>query len=208
MRKKNFFISLVFIFFAVNAIFAETKKNNAEQFLVPSSTLSSDEAIKQLNLAELEGECGGFFKEFYRSNFKAEASDTGKQLAACSMIYHLIRSDYVVPWHKISSDEIFIFLSGTPQIICYINENGELIENILGNDYKKGEVSMVRIPANCWMSEVLTERSEKSWSLLGLVVVPGFDISNYAHGKSDEIIKTYPNLEKRIKELGLGSSHN
>jgi len=193
--------SLILLRFLIFSCYGETNANQSPNINISRQKFTAEEIINKLQLVKMdEGDCGGYFKEIYRSLAQVK---TDKQQNACSIIYHLIRADYIVPWHKITSEEIFIFLAGSPQIICYITPEGRLVEATLGNDYDKGEIPMQIIPPNCWMSETLIDKSENSWSLLGVSVVPGFDISHYSATTADKIYKEYPALEKRIKEIGL-----
>ncbi len=191
---KFFFLAISFtvliICFSIQILYASQKKMNVETI------------IKKLGLIQMtsEGDCGGHFKEIYRS---AKEAKTENSRNCCSIIYHLISGNYAVPWHKISSDEIFTYLAGEPQTIMLIFPDGNWEVITLGNDFTKGEIPIKVIPAGVWMAEIIKNSKKNSWSLVSVTVSPGFDLKDYIHGPSADIIKKYPAAEKKIKELKL-----
>lgn len=159
------------------------------------------EVIQYLDLKEYSGICGGYYREVYRSDITLDQE--GETFNAASMIYHLIQDKDFTPWRKYTADEIFFYLAGTPHIICYITPEGQFVKNIVGNDLQKGQVPMLAVPAGSWLSSVLSDRSEGSWGLVGLFVVPGWTPDIFENRSSDEFFKKYPHLEEMIRDAGL-----
>ena len=165
------------------------------------SRTSAEQVIKKMGLEPMaEGDCGGYFREIFRSERNAQPDNTRK---CCSVIYHLIIKDYKVPFHKITSDEIFTYLAGDPQLMALVHPDGRVEEVTLGNNFLKGETPVKIVPAGVWMAEALRNPKADSWSLLTVTVVPGFDLKDYSHLKAADMIKKFPMAEKRIKELGF-----
>ncbi|MFA6584270.1 MAG: cupin domain-containing protein [Elusimicrobiaceae bacterium] len=192
--KKNACAVLVF----VSVIFGPLGVSSAAQ----GKRLSADEAIKIMGLEPMPGRCGGYYKEIFRSSrdAKLESPDPRK---CGSIIYHLIKGKYVVPFHKITSDEIFSYLAGDRQVMLLVYPDGKWEEITLGNNLAKGETPVKVVPAGVWMAELIKDSKTDSWSLITVTVMPGFDPKDYSHSSAADIIKNFPETEKRIKELGL-----
>ena len=167
----------------------------------PGRSMTAEDVIKKMKLEPMvAGDCGGYFREIFRSEREAK-QDTPRK--CCSIIYHLIIKDYKVPFHKITSDEIFTYLAGDPQLMALIHPDGRWEEVTLGNNLSKGETPVRIVPAGVWMAEAIRNPKADSWSLLTVTVAPGFDLNDYSHSTPADIIKNFPKAEKRIKELGL-----
>jgi uncharacterized protein len=194
MKYLSFLILLVFVL-----VFVIMNCSSEKKAVKDINTYTAEEVIEYLNLVKYPGICGGYFKEEYRSD--VTLTHNAETFNAASMIYHLIQGEDFTPWRKYTADEIFFYLSGTPQVICYITPEGEFIKNVIGNDYKNGEIPMVAIPAGSWLSGVLLDRSEKSWGLVGLFVVPGWAPTIFENKSSDYIIEQFPHLEEKIRAV-------
>jgi len=161
---------------------------------------AAGDMIKKLRLEPLPEATGVFFRETYRSKFQA---DTEKPRSCATMIYDLIQADTIDPWHRISSDEIFIHHSGIPVTLLLLFPNGTWEEIILGDNVLEGETPSCVVPAGTWMSLALKNRSPECWALLSVIVVPGFDYEDFEKGESAKLIKQYPGAASRIRELGF-----
>ncbi len=191
--KRNFLTAGVVLVLVLSAFQVLNSKTGGRT--------SAEEVIKKLGLAPMaEGDCGGYFREIFRSERDAQPDNARK---CCSVIYHLIIKDYKVPFHKITSDELFTYLAGNPQLMALVYPDGRVEEVTLGNDLQKGETPVKLVPAGVWMAEAIRNPKAGSWSLLTVTVVPGFDLKDYSHLTAADMIKKFPMAEKRIKELGF-----
>ena len=66
---------------------------------------------------------GGFFKETYRSASLHEL-ENGKARSLATLIYFLLPHGNFSKFHKIESDEIWIYQSGSPLLIHMIDQDG------------------------------------------------------------------------------------
>lgn len=162
----------------------------------------ADRIIEALHLVPLTDSCGGHYAETYRSRVKA--SVPGARSAA-TLIYHLIRGKEFADWHRIKSDEIFIYQAGRSARILMIHPDGRMEEHVIGNNIAAGERPQVVVPGNTWMAHVATRRDPRSWCLLGVMVAPGFDIADYSSTSGVLLAEKYPQARKRMQELGLYS---
>jgi len=159
--------------------------------------MTADEIIKKLNLVHLDIE-GGFFRETYRSPVKAVS---GKPHSAGTCIYYMLTGKTISDWHKVASDEIWLYHAGVPARQLLLFPDGNWEERIIGPDILSGEVPQSLIPAGTWQAAVLTKRDAEDWGLFGALVVPGFEYSDFTSGKSFELAEKYPGAAAKIKSL-------
>jgi len=124
---------------------------------------------------------GGFFKEVYRSEEKISADflSTRYQAERCfaTSIYFLLKSGQISAFHRLQSDEIWHFYTGSPIRVYIIDQVGVLSETLLGPDVLNKEVFQLVIPHGCWFAAEVTR--EDSYSLIGCTVAPGFDFHDF-----------------------------
>lgn len=162
--------------------------------------MSARDVIDKLGLTPIPDNCGGDYKEIYRS---ACLANTAQSRNCASIIYHLIKADYMVPLHKMASDETFTYLAGSPQLLVIVHADGSMEEVILGSNLLKGEVPVKTVPAGCWFAEKIKTPSKKAWSLVSITVTPGFDSADFADGDFKVITEQFPEAGKRLAKLGF-----
>jgi predicted cupin superfamily sugar epimerase len=144
--------------------------------------MKPEEIIQQLGLKQHPRE-KGLFIETYRSSFS-------------TAIYFLLTQDGFSELHRLKSDEIFHFYSGSSaEILLLSNGKGELLR--LGVDLEKGERPQIVIPAGCWQGMKTTGE----YTLFGCTVSPGFEYQDYEQGTRDILIKQYPQFSDKIIQL-------
>lgn len=146
---------------------------------------------------------GGYFQEFYRSKEIIKAVDLPKRFASehsfSTAIYFLLKSSQVSKFHKIKSDEIWHFCSGSPLKISIIDENGELIEKFLGNNPESNENFNIIVPANNWMGAEVCNKD--SYSLVCCTVAPSFEFNDFELAKKAELLDKFPQHNLLINKL-------
>lgn len=156
--------------------------------------------ISALGLEPLSVE-GGFFKETYRSKIQAAPSPLPRCAGTC--IYYLMTAKDISTWHKVASDEIWLYHAGSPAAQLLLFPDGTWTELIIGPDVMNGQVPQSLIPAGTWQAAVLLERTEESWGLFGAMVCPGFDYADFQGGSSKELAIRWPDAKTRMSALGL-----
>ncbi len=146
---------------------------------------------------------GGYFKEIYRSeesikNLCLPNRYSGDRCFATS-IYYLLKSDQVSYFHKIKSDEIWHFYSGSPIIIHCLNEKDGYKRNKIGNSILQNEIPQHIIKNGTWFAAEVMEKN--SYSLVGCTVSPGFDYHDFTLADRDELIKMFPKYNDLIKRF-------
>jgi hypothetical protein len=156
--------------------------------------------IEKLNL-EKHPE-GGWFKEVYRaSEILSEQALSGNFSGARNIstsIYYLLENDDFSAFHRIKSDEIWHFYTGSSSIEIIYIEQGKIQKQFLGNEPDKNQNLQFVVPKNTWFAARLSE--QKGYALVGCTVSPGFHFDDFElAGK--ELVEEYPELEMQIKNL-------
>jgi uncharacterized protein len=137
---------------------------------------------------------GGYFKEVYRSNeilkkeFLPLRYDRDRNLA--TSIYFMLEGEQTSKFHRLKSDEQWHFYDGCPVNIYILNEQGELSPITLGKNIANDEVFQTVIKQNHWFAAELADKN--SFCLVGCIVSPGFDFTDFELAKRDELINMYP----------------
>jgi uncharacterized protein len=165
------------------------------------TNLNADYWINKLQLqAHPEG---GYFREIYRSDEtlnKESLPDrySGKRNFATS-IYFLLKGKDKSLFHKLKSDEIWHFYSGSPLTVYIIDENGKLQHEKLGGNFDSGEQFQIIIKKGLWFGAEVNDKT--SFSLIGCTVSPGFDFNDFELGERDKLLKQYPEHKNIIDIL-------
>lgn len=146
---------------------------------------------------------GGSFAEVYKSDLRLAA----KQLPAsfngerhsCTHIYFLLEAGQFSAFHRIQSDELWHFYAGGQLIIYEINEEGNLIEHILGSDPDAGETFFTVIKAGHWFASRVAGGTD--YALVGCTVSPGFDYADFELAGRQALINQFPEHEAIITAL-------
>ena len=143
---------------------------------------------------------GGYFKEIYRASEIIDAGSLPNRYSSnhsfSTSIYFLLKSGQVSKFHRIKSDEIWHFYSGSPIIIYNLDELGNMNEFLLGEDFDKNQFFQVIMKANNWFAAHPLE--DKSFSLVGCTVAPGFEFEDFELASRNELLQKYPQHKEII----------
>jgi predicted cupin superfamily sugar epimerase len=162
------------------------------------SQYTSEDVITLLNLEPLTVE-GGYFNETYRSQIKA--ADGSHTCGTC--IYYLLKGKDISDWHKVESDEIWLYHAGTPAIQLLLYPDGTWEERIIGPDLSAGQRPQSIIPAGTWQAAALLDRNPAEWGLFGAAVFPAFEYADFTAQKGSVLAEKYSSATPRMTELGL-----
>ncbi|MFA7184846.1 MAG: cupin domain-containing protein [Victivallales bacterium] len=160
--------------------------------------MRAEEVIKLLKLEPLSVE-GGFFNEIYRSKLLVDAD--GKQRCCGTGIYYLMTHKDISAWHKVASDEIWVYHCGSPAVQFLIFPDGRLEKRIIGCELENGQLPQSVIPAGVWQAAILLDRSDNAWGLFGAMVFPGFEYEDFTGAAVAEMIEEFPHLKKEISSF-------
>lgn len=164
--------------------------------------LTAEEIIKVLELQKHPVE-GGCFLETYKSYHTITGSHLppgfgGDRPLATAIFYMLIPGTFS-EMHRLKSDEIFHFYSGSPVEMLQLFPDGSGKKIIIGNDIAQGEIPQVVVPAGVWQGSRLLPGGV--YALMGTTMAPGFDYADYQGGNIEELIRQYPRFDKLITLL-------
>jgi uncharacterized protein len=144
--------------------------------------------IDKLHLVEhLEG---GYFVESYRAEKFVSLPEYDGPRNACSAIYYLLEGEQFSTFHKLKSDELLHFYSGSSLTLHIIETDGRLKEVILGPDIDNKETFQAVVKAGSWFAASIN--TPNSYSLVGCTVSPGFDYRDMEFGDMETLAKIYP----------------
>ena len=146
---------------------------------------------------------GGYYRETYRSQLSIAREAlppqfTGSRLVSTA-IYFLLDGENFSAFHRLRSDELWHFYSGSPITVYVIAPDGGYSEIQLGSDPDAGEALQAVVKAGCWFASRV--RDSKSFALAGCTVAPGFDLADFELGKREELVRLYPQHRNLIESL-------
>ncbi|ENK0556648.1 cupin domain-containing protein [Clostridium sporogenes] len=145
---------------------------------------------------------GGYYKESFISGENITDSDLtttfeDKRILWTS-IYFLLRNGEVSNFHRLKSDEMWYYHSGSPLTIYMITPEGELITEQLGLDIEKGEKPQVLVPKNYIFGSAM---NNKGYALVGCMVSPGFEFRDFELFERNTLLNLYPKYKETIEKL-------
>jgi predicted cupin superfamily sugar epimerase len=153
---------------------------------------------------------GGFFRETYRA---ADAIRTKRGTrAASTAILFLVTASSPSRFHRLMSDELWVFQGGLPLELVTLGAEGEAHRRLLGDPaVAPGVLPQALAPAGAWQAARVAEQDaaapraagsrERAWSLVTCIVTPGFDSSDFELGRRDELVRLVPRQADLIAEL-------
>lgn len=126
---------------------------------------------------------GGWYREVWKSEIVIPQSVLGAEYSgarpSATLIYYLLHPGEESRWHRVKSDEIWLWHAGGP-LRLRVGGKGEKPESeaeyILGSDVTAGQQFQVIVPALVWqMAEPLGNEPV----LVSCVVSPGFHIDDF-----------------------------
>lgn len=163
--------------------------------------ITAEHFIKSLDLQKHPE--GGYYREVYRSNelIKKEYLPDRFNGSRCfsTSIYFLLESSDFSAFHRIKSDEIWNFFSGSSITIYILDSSGNLKQIKLGSNINNNEHFQLTVLYGCWFAAKVNE--PLSYSLVGCTVSPGFDFEDFEMGNRKELTEIYPQHKSIIEEL-------
>lgn len=164
---------------------------------------TSDYFINKLNMIpHVEG---GFYKEGFVSSENIltrsleSESEEGRKL--WTSIYFLLRDGEVSNFHRLKSDEMWYYHSGSSLTIYMITPEGELITEELGLNIQKGEKPQVLVPKGYIFGSAM---NNEGYALVGCMVSPGFEFKDFELFERTYLLEKYPKHKDIISKLTRG----
>ncbi|HKU26357.1 MAG TPA: cupin domain-containing protein [Candidatus Sulfotelmatobacter sp.] len=146
---------------------------------------------------------GGYFRQTYRADMEIArealpAGFTGPRSVSTG-IYFLLQAGDFSAFHRLRSDEMWHFYSGSRLLVHVIDASGDYTTICLGDDPDKGELFQAVVKAGRWFGSEIREQS--GYSLVGCTVAPGFDFDDFQMAKRAQLVREYPQHREIIERL-------
>jgi predicted cupin superfamily sugar epimerase len=145
---------------------------------------------------------GGYFKEVYRSEEEIAQAALPDRFPGSrnfsTSIYFLLKGGEPSKFHRILSDELWYFHAGSSAIVHLLNENGHQ-QLQLGSAIETGENLQVIVPAETYFGAEVNDPN--GFILVGCMVAPGFDFSDFELSDRDDLLKQFPAHSEIIERL-------
>jgi hypothetical protein len=157
--------------------------------------------IESLNL-EKHPE-GGYFKEVYRDQGQIPATGLPEKFdgprSFSTAIYFLLPGEEISAFHRIKSDEIWHFYSGSAIRIHIIDPDGSYSTLLVGKHLGNNEAFQQVVSAGCWFAAECTD--PVSYSLAGCTVAPGFDFNDFELAEQKTLVALFPQHQTIIERF-------
>ena len=146
---------------------------------------------------------GGYYRETYRSNAWLPQGSLPEGFSgprqASTAIYFLLDGRGFNHMHRLKSDEMWHFYTGSSLTIHIILEDGANSQIRLGPETEAGQAFQRVVPAGCWFGATVDD--PESFSLVGCTVAPGFDFEDFEMGNRGHLLARYPQHAAIIQRL-------
>jgi uncharacterized protein len=147
---------------------------------------------------------GGYFRETFVSEDVIQTGHLAREYSgprkAYTLIYYLLKSGEVSKLHRLKSDEIWNFYTGSTLTIHVLETNGDYVEKKLGPDFEVGESFQHVVKPGCWFGASVDAKN--SFALVGCFVSPGFDFEDFEMAEKSDLIAEFPDV-KNLNTKGL-----
>lgn len=141
---------------------------------------------------------GGWYKETFRSQESITIENIGTRNLMTS-IYFLLESHQTSNFHRIKSDELWFYHSGSALTVHCILPNGEYKKIHIGPDFEKGQTYQALVPKGTIFGSTVDLRD--SYSMVGCTVSPGFDFNDFELFNTSDLLKEFPQHQPIITQL-------
>jgi uncharacterized protein len=153
---------------------------------------------------------GGYYRATYKSDLtivrSALPSSYRGDRSASTAIYFLLDGEDFSAFHRIASDEVWHFYTGSSLVVYVIDPAGDYSELHLGGGSDEGEVFQAVVKAGCWFASRVKDAA--GFALVGCTVAPGFDFADFELAVRSELVAAYPQHGKLIEGLTRLHSSN
>jgi len=134
---------------------------------------------------------GGFYRETYRSDKNITATHLEGERSAYTTIYYLLDQGSFSAWHRIWSDETWLFHAGGELDLFQFDSDGQLIHEQLG---PKANRYQLTVPAGRWFAAKPAEPDQ--YGLVSCFVAPGFEFGDFELANRDDLLRTHGTTEQ------------
>jgi hypothetical protein len=160
---------------------------------------------------------GGYYRQTYRAHLSLPKSGLPPEFSgprpASTAIYFLLKAGDFSAFHRLRSDELWHFYSGSSVLVHVIAPDGAYSSIHLGPNPEAGEAFQSVVMAGCWFaSEIAPQIAEndarpqpnptpETYALVGCTVAPGFDFDDFELARREALANRYPQHRELITRL-------
>lgn len=146
---------------------------------------------------------GGYFNETHRS-IESIAADAlpgryGGDRRMSTSIYYLLTGDRPSRFHRLKSEEIWHFYTGSALTLHILTPDGRHTRVTLGGTPENGEVFQGIVHAGWWFAAEVHDAA--GFALVGCTVAPGFDMRDFEMADRSALAAAYPRHGELIERL-------
>ena len=146
---------------------------------------------------------GGYFREVYQSTenipLRGLPSRYSDVRAFATHIYFLITYEGFSAFHRLQTDEIWHFYTGSPCKIHMIAQDGSYSSQKLGQNPEAGEHFQAVVAAGYWFA--VNVKTPGEFALMGCTMAPGFDFDDFVLAERKELVSAFPRHTALIESL-------
>jgi uncharacterized protein len=146
---------------------------------------------------------GGFYRETYRASETVEAAHLPSRFRGARVhstaIYFLLPGDQISALHRIESDEVWHFYTGSSLTLSMLHPDGRLEEVRLGPDFARGERFQAVVPAGAWYGAKVDD--PHAYALVGGTVAPGFEFADFELADRAALLARFPQHRETVVRL-------
>ena len=131
---------------------------------------------------------GGWYRETYRSGAVLAPGDGRPPRSALTTIYFLLEALQHSRWHRVLSDEVWVFLEGVPLALwtCDAGLRTAPAHIRLGTVDAHGTHAQHVVPAGQWQAaRPIVSHTGGDYTLAACTVAPGFDFADFSLMRAD-----------------------
>ena len=150
---------------------------------------------------------GGWYTETHRSRGRVQYDNRYRTVerSALTSIYYLLEGDDFSALHRLRSDEIWYFHTGSTVAIYTIDAAARLNVYRLGDGARNlAAAYSVAIAAGTWFGAKL--EAPDTWVLLSAAVAPGFEFEDFEVAQRSVLTAAYPQHAPVIAALTRAST--
>ncbi|MCS7067208.1 MAG: cupin domain-containing protein [Meiothermus sp.] len=144
---------------------------------------------------------------FYRQTYKADEAIAEPHLPHrykgqrpfSTAIYFLLEHPDFSAFHRLTSDEVWHFYTGSSLTLWLISPLGELSRLHLGPDPGQGQSFQQVVPAGYWFAASLD--APQTFALVGCTIAPGFDFADFELAQRAQLAQQFPQHRDLIERL-------
>lgn len=145
---------------------------------------------------------GGWYREVYLSEDIVPQSGLPSGFRGdrsfSTSIYYLLEGDDFSSFHRIRSDEVWHYYSGSSAIEIIMLENNRTRKCILGDDPDMNQKLQIVVPRNTWFAAKLY--NPLGYALAGCTVSPGFHYDDFELA-DEHLLKEFAEVRDEIVHL-------